>query len=127
MRTFLYEVIQDKSRQNGDPITRIYIYAKPRFSHSEMLSKQEQILDRLTDPTCPLEGAFQLAVAKDMSISSLCIARIDHLDRVKKTISFGFVHSLEIVVFNPLDVSIFIKWLSSIWKGEWKGYSGNIQ
>jgi len=120
MRHYLYEVIHGKSRQSGELLTRIYLYAKPRFSHREMFSKQEQLLDRITDPTCPLDKAFQIAVAKDLSVSSLCIAKIDHLNRIEKTISFSFIHSLEIVAFNPLNVDKFISWLSSIWKGEWQ-------
>ena len=119
MRKYFYEVVHAKSRQTGKPLTRIYLQAFPRFSHREMFSKQEQLLDRLTDPYCHLDHAFQIAVTSDLSISSLCIAKIDHLDKIEKTINFSFSHTLEIVTFYQLDVPKFIEWLSSFWKGEY--------
>ena len=126
MRKYFYKIVHAKSRQDGVPLTRIYVYAKPTFSHREMFSKQEQLLDKITDPDCPLDKAFQIAVTKDLSVSSLCIAKIDHLDRIKKTISFNFVHSLEIVAFNPLNVAEFIEWLSTFWKGDWKELKNEV-
>ncbi|NVM22729.1 MAG: hypothetical protein HWN68_13230 [Desulfobacterales bacterium] len=77
-------------------------------------------MDRLTDLDCPLDGAMQIGFQKEMSVSALCFAKIDHFSRVKKEIEFAFVHSLEIVAFNPLDARAFIEWLSGLWKGEWK-------
>jgi len=120
MRQYYYEIINDKSRQNGDPLTRIYIHAKPRFSHRELFSKQEQMLDRLTDVDCPLDGAMQLAVATDMSVSALCLAKIDHLNKIEKEITFDFAHYLEVVIFKRNVGQKIINWLSSIWKGEWQ-------
>lgn len=119
MRKYFYEIVNTVSRQNGSPLTRIYITAKRMFSHREMFSKQEQLLDRITDTDCPLDGALQIALTRDLSVSALCFCKIDHFNKLEKEIEFAFVHSLEIVAFDSLDTDKFIAWLSTIWKGEW--------
>lgn len=119
MREYFYEVIDTQSRQTKKPMTRIYIYAKPRFSHREMLSKQEQLLDKITDPDCPLDQAFQIALQRQMLVSSICVAKIDGFSRLKKELTLEFEHFMEIVAFKPVDAEKFVHWLSSIWKGKW--------
>jgi len=120
MRKYFYEIVNTTSRQDGSPLTRVYIYAKPRFSHREMFAKQEQLLDKLTDPECPLDGAMQIAIASDMSVSALCFAKIDHFNKIRKEITFEFVHSLEIVIYKPQCGAKIVDWLSKIWTGTWK-------
>lgn len=119
MRTYIYEVTDDVARGDGKPIKRIYIGAEPRFSHREMLSKQEQILDHITEPDCPINGAIQIAVCREMSVSSLCLARIDHFSRIEKTMTLGFSHLLEVVAWQPFDVKAFMDWLAGLWEGKW--------
>jgi len=120
MRQYFYDIVNTTSRQDGSSLTRIYVWAKPRFSHREMFSKQEQLLDKLTDLDCPLDGAMQLGVATDTSVSSLCFAKIDHFSKIKKEIEFVFVHSLEIVIYKKNVGQKIVDWLASIWKGEWR-------
>ena len=85
-----------------------------------MFSKQEQLLDRLTDLDCPLDGAMQLALARDLSVSGLCFTKIDQFDKIKKQITFDFVHSLEIVVYKANAGKKIVDWLSTIWRGRWQ-------
>lgn len=120
VRKFFYEIIDTTSRVDGKPLTRIYITAIPRFSHREMFAKQVQILDKLTDEDCPINGALQLAVYCNMSVSTLCIAKIDRFNRIDKVIDLGFVHGIELVLFNHPKGEDIINWLKGLWKGNWK-------
>lgn len=119
VRQFFYEIIDDTSREDGKPLTRIYITAKSRFSHREMFAKQVQILDELTNEDCPINGALQLAVYRDMSVTALCIAKIDKFSRIDKVLDLGFVHGLELVLFDHPKGEDIINWLKVLWKGNW--------
>lgn len=123
VRTYIYELIDGKSRQDNTPLTRIYIIAQRSFSLRELLSKQKQILDRLTDPDCPLESAMQIAFQTNMSVASLCFAKIDHFDKIKKEITYEFLRSLEIVLYKANMGEKIINWLKRMWKGDWKQIS----
>jgi len=123
IRTFIYEIEHGRSRQDDHPLTRVYVHAFPSFSLRELSSKQVQILDRLTDPDCPLDCAMQIAFQTNMSVASLCIAKINHFDKIEKAISYSYLRSLEIVLFKAHMGKKIIKWLRSIWKGEWKKLS----